>query len=224
MSRLSASSIRAGVPPPLTTGRSTRAEFSSLLDAVLPRAYAAARSMTGNTGDAEDLVQDAALLAWKGFARFERGSNFRAWFMKILANAFYSNYRREKRHANTVPLDDAPELYLYNKTNAAGFNQGDDNPAKTLVGKLDGEQVHEAIRRLPGEYRDAASLYFVDEFTYQEIADALQVPVGTVRSRLHRGRKLLQVALWQLAQELGIVPREADETDGNDVPVGRSDQ
>lgn len=202
--------ISTNARAPTTTAPDARAEFTALLDAALPRAYAAARYMTRNRADAEDLVQEASLRAWKGFAGFEPGTNFPAWFMRILTNAFYNRHRRERRTPDTVPLDDTPDLYLYGKTAAAGLHAGDEDPARTFLTKLDAEQVQDAIGSLPDEYRTAAALYFVDEFSYQEIADALGCPVGTVRSRLHRGRKILQVALWRLAQEHGIVPKDDD--------------
>jgi RNA polymerase sigma-70 factor (ECF subfamily) len=178
--------------------------FESLLATVLPRAYAAARHLAGDPADAEDLVQEAALLAWKGFGSFTAGTNFRAWFLRILTNAFYMKYRRERRE-RTVSLDGAPELFLYTKTAEAGLHEGCDNPAQAFLSRLETEEVARAIQALPAEYRAAATLYFVEDLSYQDIADILGCPVGTVRSRLHRARKMLQVALWHVAKDHGIV-------------------
>lgn len=178
--------------------------FEAQLEAVLPRAYAAARHLTGDPADAEDLVQEAALLAWKGFATFTVGTNFKAWFLRILTNAFYMKYRRDRR-ARMVPLDGAPDLYLYGKTAEVGFHAANENPAHAFLSRLEAEQVSEAIHALPAEYRAAAALYFIDDLSYQEIASILECPVGTVRSRLHRARKMLQVALWEIARDNGVV-------------------
>lgn len=185
-----------------------RAQFEALLEPLLPRAYAAARYMTGDETEAEDLVQDAALLAWRGFDGFELGTNFRAWFLRILTNHNYTRVRRAGRRPQPVPLDELPDLYLYRRTGADAPDGGGEDPAGALVERLDVEEVHRAIEELPDEFRTVAALYFAEDLSYREIADAVGCPVGTVRSRLHRGRKLLQVALWRLAREHGLVTEE----------------
>lgn len=179
--------------------------FEALLTPLLGPAYGAALHLTRNPADAEDLVQEAALLACRGFGSFEQGTNFKAWFFRILANCFYSKYRKRKREGTVVELEDTPELYLYCQTAAVGLHRQTDDPATVVMGKLDTEQVSAAIDALPEEYRVVATMYFMQDFSYQEIADMLGIPVGTVRSRLHRGRHMLQKALWQIAQERGIV-------------------
>lgn len=179
--------------------------FEALLEPILDRAYGTALRFTRNRADAEDLIQEAALLACRGFATFEQGSNFRAWFLRILTNCFYSKYRKRKRQGTEVELDDAPELYLYCQTAAIGLHAGVEDPAQLLMGRLETEQVEAAIAALPDEYRVVATLYFIQDSSYQEIAEVVGVPVGTVRSRLHRGRRLLQKALWAIAEERGIV-------------------
>jgi len=182
-----------------------RAEFETLLAPVLEPAYRTAYHLTRSRADAEDLVQDAALLACRGFASFQTGTNFRAWFSRILTNCFYSKYRKRQREGTPVELDEAPELYLYSQSAAAGLHERSDDPATALMARLDTEQVSAAIESLPEEYRVAATLYFVQDFSYQEIAEVLGVPVGTVRSRLHRGRRILQKTLWRVAEERGII-------------------
>ncbi len=181
------------------------AEFEQLVAPLLDAAYGTALHFTRNPADAEDLVQEACLLAFRGFPSFEPGTNFRAWFFRILTNCFYSKYRKRKREGPAVPLEDTPELYLYSQTAAAGLHSRTDDPAGALMGKLEAEQVSAAIDALPEEYRVVATLYFMQDFSYQEIAEVLGLPIGTVRSRLHRGRRLLQGALWSIAQERGIV-------------------
>jgi RNA polymerase sigma-70 factor (ECF subfamily) len=187
--------------------------FEGLLEPILDGAFGTALRFTRNRTDAEDLVQEAALLACRGFKTFERGSNFRAWFLRILTNCFYSKYRKRKRQGTEIELDDAPELLLYCQTAAAGLHAQVEDPAQLLMGKMATEQVEEAIAALPDEYRVVATLYFVQDFSYQEIAEVVGVPVGTIRSRLHRGRRLLQKALWVIAEERGIVSALTKGTD-----------
>ena len=185
------------------SGNST-GEFERQLSAVLDQAYGTALRLTGSAADAEDLVQDAALLAHRGYAGFTAGSNFRAWFYRILLNRFYSNYRRQRRAGVSVDLDETPELYLYQQAAASGITP-DTDTATALVDRLDSELVQKALDALPEEFRTVATLYFMQDLPYQEIADMLDVPIGTVRSRLHRARRMLQKALWEVAAERGIV-------------------
>jgi len=180
------------------------ASFEALLAAVVDAAYGYAFRLSNNRSDAEDLVQEAAMLAFRGFGSFEAGSNFKAWFFKILTNCYRSKYRKDRRRP-TVDLDDTPDLYLYARSGEVGFPTGGPDPAAMLLDRLGTEQVVAALEQLPDEYRIVSTLYFMQDFSYEEIARALGCPVGTVRSRLHRGRKILQKALWQVAEGAGIV-------------------
>ena len=148
-----------------------------------------------------------------GFGSFEPSSNFKAWFFRVLTNCFYSKYRKRKREGTQLELEDTPELYLYVQTAGAGLHAQADDPASLLMRRLDGEQVGAAIDALPDDYRVVATLYFLQDFSYQEIAEVLEVPIGTVRSRLHRGRRMLQQALWRVAEERGII-RELTSNQG----------
>jgi RNA polymerase sigma-70 factor (ECF subfamily) len=179
-------------------------DFETLLIPVLDNAYQVARHLTRNSADAEDLVQEASLLALKGFGTFEAGSNFRAWFLRILVNAFYSNWRKSR--GVTISLDDeeAP-LFLYEQTAAAGLHRGDSDPAESFMRRFEAAQISRALESLPLEYRSVCTLYFIEDLSYQTIASILGCPVGTVRSRLHRGRRQLQQLLWSLAEEGGLV-------------------
>jgi RNA polymerase sigma-70 factor, ECF subfamily len=181
-----------------------QAEFEELLGPILQMAYGTAVRLTRSRTEADDLVQDAALMAFRAFGTFQRGTNFKAWFFRILTNAFYSRHRKEKHEKAHVSTDDVPQLYLYHKTNDAGLAGPDSDPASTILDRLDAERVGQALDALPEEYRAAATLYFIDDLSYQQIADMLQCPVGTVRSRLHRGRRMLQKSLWDIAVERGI--------------------
>jgi RNA polymerase sigma-70 factor, ECF subfamily len=179
--------------------------FEAELVPLLDRAYGLAYSLTHDRADAEDLVQEAALLALKAFAQFKPGTNFKAWFNKILVNVFYGQLRKQRRQGETVDLENLPSLYLYGKTAELGMQDQTDDPASALLARLDAESIVTALEALPEEYRVACSLYFVQDFPYEEIAQTLDVPLGTVRSRIHRGRKLLQQRLWAIAEERGIV-------------------
>jgi RNA polymerase sigma-70 factor, ECF subfamily len=181
-------------------------EFEALLSPIVQMAYGTAVRLTRNRTEAEDLVQDAALLAYRAFGSFQRGTNFKAWFFRILTNAFYSRHRKEKHEKANLSTEEVPALYLYTKTAEAGLHGRESDPASAIMDKLDTEQVSEALEALPTEYRVVATLYFIEDFSYQQIAEVLECPVGTVRSRLHRGRRMLQKALWDVAVERGIVP------------------
>jgi RNA polymerase sigma-70 factor, ECF subfamily len=207
------SHVFTGTRPSRLQQAEAPASFESLFAACASSAYGVAMRLTRNQADAEDLVQDAAFLAHRGFASFMGGTNFRAWFLKILINCYYSRRRREKSRPVTSDLDDTPDLYLYARSGQAGFPTQGPDPAAQLLNKLGTERIVAAINRLPEEYRVVSTLYFMDDLSYEEIAEALQCPVGTVRSRLHRGRKMLQKSLWQIAEEDGIVGQPAHQED-----------
>lgn len=179
--------------------------FDDLLMPLLGPAYNTALRLTGNAADAEDLVQEATLLAWRGFGGFEPGTNFKAWYFRILTNAYFSKYRQQRRRGVTVELEDTPELYLYSQSASIGLHAKTEDPAAALMDKIDAEMVAEALAALPDEYRAVATLYFINDMAYDDIAASLGIPLGTVRSRLHRARRTLQRALWRVAADRGIV-------------------
>lgn len=181
-----------------------RARFEALLQPLLRSAFGTAFHLTRNAADAEDLVQEAALNAFKGFSSFQPGTNFRAWFFRILVNCVYSHHRRTRRQATEVELDEAPALFLYQETSALGLHSQVEDPASALMDRLDGEAVTAALDALPHDFRVVATLFFVEDLAYQEIAHILECPVGTVRSRLHRARRLLQQQLWRVAGDRGF--------------------
>ena len=182
-------------------------EFEALLLSVLDVAYRAAYHLARNSSDAEDLVQEAALLACRHRETFQAGSNFKAWFLRILTNAFYSKCRKTSGRRAMLPLDEATEPRLYDLAQASSSSQGLD-PSRAILDGLDAEAISAALAALPMEYRVVTTMYLVDDMRYQDIAITIGVPVGTVRSRLHRGRRLLQQALWEEASDRGLVVRE----------------
>jgi RNA polymerase sigma-70 factor, ECF subfamily len=180
--------------------------LDALLTPLLPRAYAFAVRLARDRAAAEDLVQDAALAACRGFDTYAPGTNFKAWFFRILTNCHYARHRRREPETTAVQLDDAPELFLYARTADLGWHRAPGDPAQTLMSRLDAAAVAAALEGLPEEYRVVATLYFVGDLSYEEIARSAGIPVGTVRSRLHRGRKILQQGLWRVAVDRGLVP------------------
>lgn len=194
------------------------ADFESLLAPVVDRAYGTALRLAGNRDDAQDLVQEAALLAFRGFHTFRPGTHFRAWFFRILVNCFYASRRRKRPEQSLEAMEEeAPLLHLYVQTYHNGMHGAGRDPAHEVMDRIAGEDVARALDSLPDEFRVACTLYFMEDLSYQEIADVVDVPVGTVRSRLHRGRKLLQKRLWQAALDAGLAaatvpgPMEGDE-------------
>ncbi len=183
--------------------------FAEELESVVPAAFGYALRLTRNRADAEDLVQEAALHACRGRDGFEPGTNFKAWFFRILTTTFWGRHRRDRRRPSTVDFDDAPVLQLYARSAEYGLPMAGENPAADLIDRLGTERVAAALGALPEEFQVVCSLYFMEDFAYHEIADVLGVPVGTVRSRLHRGRKMLQKSLWLVAIDAGIVSDES---------------
>jgi RNA polymerase sigma-70 factor (ECF subfamily) len=179
--------------------------FEEMLAGILPAAYGVACNLTGDRTDAEDLVQEAALLAFRAFGSFTPGTSFKAWFYKILTNRHFERHRRATRRPATVGIDEAPDLYMFQRTAEAGLHAGCEDPASLVMSRMTTEQVMAAIAALPGEFRVVATLYFVDDMSYQEMAGVLGCPTGTVRSRLHRARRMLQRGLWAIAEQCGIV-------------------
>jgi RNA polymerase sigma-70 factor (ECF subfamily) len=182
--------------------------IEQLLTPVLGPAYNFAVRLTRDEVDAEDLLQDAVVRACRFFHQFEPGTDFRAWLFKILANCYYQSVRKNKGRGDQVHLEDAPVLHLFTRMAELGSLDRETDPAAMLLERLGTDRIARALGSLPEKYRVVATLYFVQDFSYEEIAGVLAIPLGTVRSRLHRARRMLQQLLWDLAQEHGLVPRE----------------
>lgn len=170
------------------------AEMNPHLDAL----YRNALRLTGNANDAEDLLQDTYLRAFRFFHQYHPGTNAKAWLFRIMNTVFLNEYRKKSRQGETVSYDGLEDFYLYNRLDELSGTERPEieNPQKAVLEKIDIEVIQKAIDALPIEFRDTVALATVEEMSYQEIADTLEIPVGTVRSRLSRGRKLLQKALW----------------------------
>jgi len=169
---------------------------------LLPNLYSAALRMTRNPADAEDLVQETYLRAYRGFSGFEEGTNLRAWMYRILTNTFINSYRKKQREPVTVQEDDLDEWYLYDKL---GENGVEPSAEAEVIRSMPDEDVQRALEALPEGFRLAVLLADVEGFSYKEIAEILGIPIGTVMSRLHRGRRALEKALWERVRERGVV-------------------
>ncbi len=161
--------------------------------------YRTALRMTKNEVDAEDLVQETLLKAYRSFDRFEKGTNAKAWLFKIMTNTFINNYRAKQKESTSISFDDVDDSYLHSQLRDKPSETG--NPERDFYNKILDKDVVEAIEKLPPEFRMVVVLAFNEGFAYQEIANILGIQVGTVKSRLHRGRKMLQKLLWEYAND-----------------------
>ena len=174
-------------------------EALSFLDAL----YRTALRMTRSEADAEDLVQETYIRAFRFRDQFTMGTNLKAWLFRILTNTFINSYRRRQAQPEFTELDDVDEFSLYRRmTGAPAASTSPDPESEFLKGVVDTE-VKDALAELPEKFRSVV-LLDVEGFSYKEIAEMLGIPIGTVMSRLHRGRKFLQKRLYDLAQERGI--------------------
>ena len=182
-----------------------------------PQLYSAALRMTRNPADAEDVVQETYLKAYLAYDSFEAGTNLKAWLYRILTNTYINRYRKKQRRPNEVELGEVEDLYLYKRIGSAETGSASRSAEMEVLQSLVSEDVRKAIDSLPEHFRMPVLLADVEGFAYKEIAEILDVPIGTVMSRLHRGRKTLQKALWEFAQERGLVGPSNDEAGDADV-------
>lgn len=170
-----------------------------------PQLYSAALRMTRNQADAEDLVQDAYLRAYRGFGSFTEGTNLRAWLYRILTNAYINTYRSKQRRPAQSDIADIEDMYLYRRLGTLDALAASRSAEDQLFDVLTDDEVKQALEDLPENFRLPVLLADVEGFSYKEIAEMLDIPIGTVMSRLHRGRKAMQKALFDFATEHGLV-------------------
>src|SRR5437870_2960996 len=182
--------------------RDLEARFEAEALPLLNGMYSAAYRLTRNAADAEDLIQETFLRAYRGFHQFEEGTNLKAWLYRILMNTFINSYRKKQRQPQTVSDDEVPEWYLYSKMAESGMEP---SAEASVIESLPDEDVQAALSSLPEQFRAAVLLADVEGFSYKEIAEITGVPIGTVMSRLHRGRKALEKRLWDVVRERGLV-------------------
>jgi RNA polymerase sigma-70 factor (ECF subfamily) len=183
----------------------------------LPALYGVALRMTKNEGDAEDMVQEAVLRAYRFFDTFEAGTNCKAWLFRILTNVFCNRYREREREQEIMNQAESSEA------NLGQFVGGAPRDAESaLLGRMLSRDVERALAAVPSEFRLAVILADLEDFSYKEIAEIMECPAGTVMSRLYRGRKILQRLRHDYAIEQGILQAKAEKPDGSaadDAPV-----
>jgi RNA polymerase sigma-70 factor, ECF subfamily len=172
--------------------------------------YSAALRMTRNPADAEDLVQETYLKAYRAFGSFEEGTNLRAWLYRILTNTYINAYRAKQRRPEERDLDEVEDLYLYRRLGSLDQALSGRSAEDELMAMFTDDEVKKAMEDLPEQFRMAVYLADVEGFAYKEIAEILDIPIGTVMSRLHRGRKAMQKKLYEYAMERGLVARPSD--------------
>src|SRR5690349_10935659 len=185
----------------------TRLEFEELALQHLDPLFSAALRLTKNERDAEDLVQDTCMRAYRFFDKFERGTNMKAWLFKILTNTFINRYRRKVKERSVV--EGAERVTVHGQFISRDATDFAANPEQYFFDRLLSDDVLRSIDALPIDFRLVVILADLQEFSYKEIAEILECPVGTVMSRLFRGRKLLQKTLKEYAEGTGVLRQEA---------------
>jgi RNA polymerase sigma-70 factor (ECF subfamily) len=179
-------------------------EALSFLDAL----YRTALRMTRSEAEAEDIVQETYIRAFRFKEQFTPGTNLKAWLFRILTNTFINQYRRKASRPETTELDDVEESILYRHMRDVSPGSSSPDPEAELIDKTLSSEVKEALEALPEKFRTTL-LLDVEGFSYKEIAEMLDIPMGTVMSRLHRGRKFLQKRLYDVARDRGIAAARA---------------
>ena len=191
-----------------------KATFTEQTMEHMPSLYTAALRMTRNPADAEDLVQDTYLKAYRAFESFQEGTNLKAWLYRILTNTFINTYRAKKRRPEESDIDDVEQLYLYRRLGGLEGAQSGRSAEEEVLDHFTEADVKDAVESLPEQFRLAVLLGDVEGFSYKEIAEILDIPIGTVMSRLHRGRRALQKRLYEFGRQRGLVPEPEETTHG----------
>jgi RNA polymerase sigma-70 factor (ECF subfamily) len=178
-------------------------EFSELINPHLSSLYSTALRMTRNRNDSEDLVQDTLFKAFRALEQYQRNTNFRAWIFRILVNTFITSYRKAIKQPQKVSYDNMEEFFLYKRLDETVALQ--ETSKEDFIENFFDDDVKEALESLPYQFRLVVLLCDVEGFSYNEIANIIEAPLGTVMSRLYRGRKLLQRYLWNYAKERGYI-------------------
>ncbi len=166
--------------------------------------YNYALRMTNNSADADDLLQETFLKAYRFWDKYEPGTNIRAWLFRIMKNSYINRYRKETKEPTTVDYDEVENFYAAVKDRTTEPN----DLQETLYGNLLDDDVASAVADLPEDFRTVVILCDIEGLSYEEIAEFVDIPLGTVRSRLHRGRKLLRGKLLDYARKRGYVSRD----------------
>jgi RNA polymerase sigma-70 factor (ECF subfamily) len=184
-------------------------DFEAGVLAQLDSLYRTALRMTNNPQEAEDLVQETMLKAFRFAHTYQPGTNLRAWLFRILNTSAINRYRRNAAHPTPASLPEGEEFYLYNQIRDFSGQELSQGAEEEVLNKYLDEDVYKALNDLPPNFRMAVVLADIEGLSYKEIAEALQIPIGTVMSRISRARRQLQKSLWQYAKERGYVRSEA---------------
>jgi RNA polymerase sigma-70 factor (ECF subfamily) len=196
-----------------------QATFAEQAMPLMDALYSGALRMTRNPADADDLVQETYLRAYRGFGGFQEGTNLKAWMYRILTNTFINSYRAKQRRPQESELEEVEDLYLYRRLGGLESASLGRSAEDELMDTFSEAEVKTAVESLPENFRMAVLLADVEGFSYKEIAEILDVPIGTVMSRLHRGRKALQKALYDYAVTHGLADPLGDDLESGTDPV-----
>ena len=193
----------------------TQEDFTHDAMQYAPQLFSTAMRMTRNRSDAEDLVQETFIKAWRSFATYQQGTNLRAWLFRIMTNTYINKYNAQQRKPTETELDDVEELFLYKRLGAVDQSQLSQSAEDQMLALFTDDEVKNALEELPDQFRIPVLMSDVEGFSYKEIAEILEIPLGTVMSRLHRGRKSMQKMLYEYAKERGLI-NEALLSQGDD--------
>jgi RNA polymerase sigma-70 factor (ECF subfamily) len=199
----------------MTSTVTTREDFTHDAMQHAPQLFSTAMRMTRNRSDAEDLVQETFIKAWRSFATYQQGTNLRAWLFRIMTNTYINKYNAQQRKPTETELDDVEELFLYKRLGAVDQSQLSQSAEDQMLSLFTDDEVKKALEELPEQFRIPVLMSDVEGFSYKEIAEILEIPLGTVMSRLHRGRKAMQKMLYEYAKERGLI-NEALLSQGDD--------
>ena len=184
---------------------SAKEQFTTDAMQYAPQLFSTALRMTRSRSDAEDLVQETYIKGWRSFHTFQEGTNLRAWLFRIMTNTYINKYNAKKRKGTEVELDDIEELFLYKRLGSIDQSQLSSSAEDQMLELFTDDEVKNALEELPEDFRVPVLLSDVDGFSYKEIAEMLEIPIGTVMSRLHRGRKAMQKMLYEYARDRGLI-------------------
>ena len=199
---------------PVENAQPVQEDFAAGVIAQLDSLYRTALRLTHNPQEAEDLVQETMLKAFRFSNSYQPGTNLRAWLFRILNTSAINRYRRQATHPTPSTLPEGEEFYLYNRIRDLSGQELTTAAEDEVLGRYLDEDVYRALNDLPYNFRMPVILADIEGMTYKEIAEALQIPIGTVMSRISRARRQLQRSLWDYAREKGYVTVPAPGQDG----------